>query len=75
MSVLFKNRHLFGHKGAGFEYLARGGGCMGGKGIIGVVFSCAGTYSGDTYLPFYSELVHKLINKSRCPVSILNLDL
>ena len=34
------------------EYVARVGGRMGGEGIIGAGFWCAGTYSGDTYLPF-----------------------
>ena len=38
-----------------FEYVARGGGSMGGEGIIGACFWCADTYSGDTYLPFYSS--------------------
>lgn len=52
MSVLFKNWHLFGHNGASFEYLARGDGCIGGKGIIGASFRCSGTYSDDTYLSF-----------------------
>jgi hypothetical protein len=28
---------------------------MGGEGIIGAGFWCAGTYSGDTYLPFCSS--------------------
>ena len=35
-----------------FEYVVRGDGLMGREGIIGAGFWCAGTYSGDTYLPF-----------------------
>jgi hypothetical protein len=35
-----------------FEYVACRGGRMGGEGIIGVGFWCAGTYNGDIYLPF-----------------------
>jgi hypothetical protein len=42
-----------------FEYVACGGGCMGGEGIIGAGFWCAGTYSGDTYLPFCSSDINK----------------
>jgi hypothetical protein len=44
-----------------FEYMVRGGGCIGGKGIIGAGFWCASTYGGDTYLRFYSSDI-KLMN-------------